>query len=52
MVETLRIAYQVPFTNHGCLVAVLLEKFREGQLVTVEGSRVVDVCVGMAMLAG
>ena len=52
MVETLRIAYQVPFTNHGCLVAILLEKFRESQLVTVKGGRVVDESVGMTMLAG
>ena len=52
MVEALRIAYQVPFTNHGCLVAIQLEKFRESQLVTVEGGRVVDESVGMAMLAG
>ena len=52
MVETLRIAYQVPFTNHGCLVAILLEKFRESQLVPVKGGRVVDEYVGMTMLAG
>ena len=51
MVKALRVAYQMPFTNHGCLVAILLEKFREGQLVTVEGRRVVDEPVSMAVLS-
>ena len=37
MVKALRVANQMPFTNHGCLVSILLEKLRERQLVTVEG---------------
>ena len=51
MVEALRIAHEMPFTDHGCLVAILLEKFRESQLVAVESGGVVDESVGMAVLA-
>jgi len=52
MVESLRIAYEVPLANHRCLIAVLLKEFRESQLVAVEGGRVVDEPVGVAVLSG
>ena len=52
MVETLRVAHEVPFSDHGGLVSVLLEKLRESQLVTVEGGGVVNEPVGMAVLSG
>ena len=52
IVESLWITYEVPFTNHGSLISILLEKFWESQLVAIESSGIVDESVGMAMLAG
>ena len=51
MVEALRVAHEVPLTDHGCLIAVLLEKLRESQLIAIESRGVVDESVGMAMLS-
>ena len=52
IVESLWVTYEVPFTNHGSLVPILLEKFWESQLVAIESSGIVDESIGMAMLSG
>ena len=52
MVETLRFADKMPFTNHCGLVSGLLEKFGECLLVTVECTCVIGKTVFVAEFAG
>ena len=50
-IETRGVALEVPFSDHGGLVAVLLKKLREGLLFPVKAHAVGQLSVEMAVLA-
>ena len=53
IIKTGRVGFQVPFPNHGCLVAGLLEQLRKGVLRTIESTIAVVVkAIDMAVSAG
>ena len=52
IIETGRLAFQMPFTHQSGLIAGLLQQLREGLLRAVEHHRVVDLPVTMAVLPG
>src|SRR5690606_3224002 len=52
IIESLRQSIQVNFSNHGRLVAVVLEAFRKIILVPVEGHAVVYLSVDKTVFAG
>ena len=52
IVEALWIALEVPFADHGCLVAGGLKQFRERLLVTVETITIATKSVEMTVFAG
>jgi len=50
-IESLRVGIEVPLADHRRLVAGVVQEFREGLLIAVEGARIVRESVHVAVLA-